>query len=167
MCGCVTPGERGITLSGGQKHRVSLARAVYSDADIYVLDDVLSAVDPKVAELLMQRCILGALKHKTRLMVTHALHYLHHADLVLLLGDRGEIADAGTFQELRARGPFAWSAAAIVAGLLSLVGERMLASWGKPRTAVCSPHTHTSCRGVAKRWWMSTPCRRSGHLPLR
>jgi len=57
-------GERGITLSGGQKARISLARAVYSDADIYLLDDPLSAVDPDVASMIFNKCINGYLKNK-------------------------------------------------------------------------------------------------------
>lgn len=57
-------GERGITVSGGQKARISLARAVYSDADIYILDDPLSAVDPDVAVKIFKKCINGYLKDK-------------------------------------------------------------------------------------------------------
>lgn len=64
-------GERGINISGGQKARISLARAVYSEADIYLLDDPLSAVDPQVADDIFQNCILGALKDKCVILVTH------------------------------------------------------------------------------------------------
>ena len=64
-------GEKGITLSGGQKSRVALARAVYQDKDIYLLDDPLSAVDPKVASKIFSNCINGLLKDKTRVLVTH------------------------------------------------------------------------------------------------
>lgn len=66
-------GERGINLSGGQKHRVSLARAVYADRDIYLLDDPLSAVDTRVAEHIYTECIAGILKEKTVLLVTSNL----------------------------------------------------------------------------------------------
>ena len=65
-------GERGTTLSGGQKARLSLARAVYSNADIYLLDDPLSAVDAKVAQRLFDECILKLVeRRKTVVLVTH------------------------------------------------------------------------------------------------
>ena len=66
-------GERGVNVSGGQKARISLARAVYSDADIYLLDDPLSAVDTHVANGIFNECILGALKNKCVILVTHQL----------------------------------------------------------------------------------------------
>ena len=58
-------GEKGINLSGGQKQRVGLARAVYKDADIYLLDDPLSAVDAHTGQHIMDQVILGMLKGKT------------------------------------------------------------------------------------------------------
>jgi ABC-type multidrug transport system fused ATPase/permease subunit len=64
-------GEKGINLSGGQKHRVALARAVYSRADVYLLDDPLSAVDVHVGRHIFEACICGELAGKTRLLVTH------------------------------------------------------------------------------------------------
>merc|ERR550514_2411315 len=64
-------GEKGLNISGGQKAGVSLARAVYANADVYLIDDVLAAVDVHVAEVMMEKCILGALAHKTRIVVTH------------------------------------------------------------------------------------------------
>ena len=64
-------GERGVNISGGQRARISLARACYSDADIYLLDDPLSAVDPPVARKLFSECIRGYLKDKAVLLVTH------------------------------------------------------------------------------------------------
>ena len=66
-------GERGVNISGGQKARISLARAVYSDADIYLLDDPLSAVDPEVAHAIFTGCIMGYLKSKLVVLVTHQL----------------------------------------------------------------------------------------------
>uniref|UniRef100_A0A674EVC9 Multidrug resistance-associated protein 4 n=1 Tax=Salmo trutta TaxID=8032 RepID=A0A674EVC9_SALTR len=75
-------GDRGATLSGGQKARVNLARAVYQDADIYLLDDPLSAVDAEVGRHL---CICGILKNKPRILVTHQLQYLQSADQILVL----------------------------------------------------------------------------------
>lgn len=71
-----TIGERGVNISGGQKARISLARAIYSDADIYLLDDPLSAVDPSVANGIFTDCILGALKDKCVILVTHQLQFL-------------------------------------------------------------------------------------------
>lgn len=66
-------GEKGINLSGGQKHRVALARAAYAAADVLLLDDPLSAVDAHVGRHLFDRCICGLLKDKTRVLVTHQL----------------------------------------------------------------------------------------------
>ena len=66
-------GERGVNLSGGQKQRVNLARAVYSNSDIFILDDPLSAVDVRVGMHLFHSCIKGVLKEKTVLLVTHQL----------------------------------------------------------------------------------------------
>ncbi|CAM9715193.1 unnamed protein product, partial [Hapterophycus canaliculatus] len=64
-------GEKGINLSGGQQQRVSLARAVYSQADVYLLDDVLSAVDAHVGEHIFKHCVRGILRDKAVVMVTH------------------------------------------------------------------------------------------------
>jgi len=66
-------GERGVNISGGQKARISLARAVYSNADIILLDDPLSAVDPEVANKIFNECICDALKNKIVILVTHQL----------------------------------------------------------------------------------------------
>uniref|UniRef100_A0A8C7J4M0 Multidrug resistance-associated protein 4 n=1 Tax=Oncorhynchus kisutch TaxID=8019 RepID=A0A8C7J4M0_ONCKI len=78
-------GDRGATLSGGQKARVNLARAVYQDADIYLLDDPLSAVDAEVGRHLFEQCICGILKNKPRILVTHQLQYLQAANQILVL----------------------------------------------------------------------------------
>ena len=69
-------GERGITVSGGQKARISLARAIYQDADIYLLDDPLSAVDPAVANGIFEKGIKGYLADKCVVLVTHQLQFL-------------------------------------------------------------------------------------------
>ena len=69
-------GEKGTNLSGGQKARVSLARALYSNKDIYLLDDILSAVDVDVGKFIMKETIMGYLKRKTVIMPTHAISYL-------------------------------------------------------------------------------------------
>ncbi|XP_078614097.1 ATP-binding cassette sub-family C member 5-like isoform X5 [Branchiostoma floridae x Branchiostoma japonicum] len=96
-------GERGINLSGGQKQRISLARAVYSNRDIYLLDDPLSAVDAHVGQHIFHHCIMGALKDKTVVFVTHQLQYLHLCDQVLLMKDGG-IAEKGEHSQLMAAG---------------------------------------------------------------
>ncbi|XP_078693313.1 ATP-binding cassette sub-family C member 5-like [Branchiostoma floridae x Branchiostoma belcheri] len=96
-------GERGINLSGGQKQRISLARAVYSNRDVYLLDDPLSAVDAHVGQHIFTHCIMGALKDKTVLFVTHQLQYLHLCDQVVLMKD-GVIAEKGEHSQLMAAG---------------------------------------------------------------
>uniref|UniRef100_A0A3P8UDT2 Multidrug resistance-associated protein 4 n=1 Tax=Amphiprion percula TaxID=161767 RepID=A0A3P8UDT2_AMPPE len=78
-------GDRGANLSGGQKARVSLARSVYHDAEIYLLDDPLSAVDAEVGRHLFEECICGVLKKKPRILVTHQLQYLKAADQIVVL----------------------------------------------------------------------------------
>ncbi|ESO91182.1 hypothetical protein LOTGIDRAFT_153611 [Lottia gigantea] len=94
-------GEKGVNLSGGQKQRVNLARAVYSDSDIYLLDDPLSAVDSHVGKHIFKRVISdnGILKHKTRVLVTHAVHWLPLVDTVVLM-DNGRIIDCGHYLKL-------------------------------------------------------------------
>ncbi|KAF9436431.1 hypothetical protein BGZ76_003993 [Entomortierella beljakovae] len=94
-------GERGINLSGGQKQRVSLARAAYADADIYLLDDPLSAVDAHVDHLLWTNLIgpQGLLKEKTRLLVTHGINHLHEVDQIVVLKD-GQVIENGSYDEL-------------------------------------------------------------------
>ena len=74
------------TTGGGQKQRVSLARALYSDRDIYVLDDPLSAVDAHVAAHLFEEMILTSLKTKTVILVTHAVQFLPRVDRIVVLG---------------------------------------------------------------------------------
>lgn len=92
-------GEKGVNLSGGQKARVSLARCLYSDKDIYLLDDILSAVDVHVGKSLMEKTILGYLKGKTVVMPTHAVNYLEYADNVIIM-EKGEIVASGTYKEV-------------------------------------------------------------------
>ncbi|CAG00980.1 unnamed protein product, partial [Tetraodon nigroviridis] len=92
-------GDRGATLSGGQRARVNLARAVYQDADIYLLDDPLSAVDAEVGKHLFEQCVCGLLKDKCRVLVTHQLQHLRAADHILLLQE-GQITAQGTYREL-------------------------------------------------------------------
>ncbi|XP_063103008.1 ATP-binding cassette sub-family C member 4 isoform X3 [Cavia porcellus] len=91
-------GDRGATLSGGQKARVNLARAVYQDADIYLLDDPLSAVDAEVGKHLFQLCICQTLHEKITILVTHQLQYLKAASHILILKD-GQMVQKGTYTE--------------------------------------------------------------------
>ncbi|XP_063352993.1 ATP-binding cassette sub-family C member 4-like isoform X3 [Pelmatolapia mariae] len=96
-------GDRGANLSGGQKARVSLARAVYQDADIYLLDDPLSAVDAEVGRHLFEECICGLLRKKPRILVTHQLQYLKAADQIVVLKE-GQMVARGTYSELQGSG---------------------------------------------------------------
>ncbi|OXU18927.1 hypothetical protein TSAR_000783 [Trichomalopsis sarcophagae] len=95
-------GERGTNLSGGQCTRINLARAVYRDADIYILDDPLSAVDANVCKCLFNDCINGYLKDKTRIFVTHQVQCLKEADTIFLLNN-GKIDFRGKFAEFSKR----------------------------------------------------------------
>ncbi|CAO2835203.1 unnamed protein product [Amaranthus hypochondriacus] len=92
-------GERGINMSGGQKQRIQIARAVYQDADIYLLDDPFSAVDAHTGTQLFQECLMGVLRDKTIFYVTHQVEFLPAADLILVMQE-GRIAQAGSFNEL-------------------------------------------------------------------
>ncbi|RYG70087.1 ATP-binding cassette domain-containing protein [archaeon] len=102
-------GERGVNLSGGQKQRVSIARAVYEDADVVLLDDPLSALDSEVGARLFRDCIKGALRGKTRILVTHQLSVLSEVDRIVLMDVSEEdgtsrIVDQGSLRQLVARG---------------------------------------------------------------
>ena len=94
-------GEKGINLSGGQKQRVSLARASYSNADIFLLDDPLSAVDSHVGKHIFEKVIGsdGILSGKTRVLVTHSLTYLPCTDKIIVMKD-GKISEQGSYEEL-------------------------------------------------------------------
>ena len=94
-------GERGISLSGGQKARVALARAVYARADVYLLDDCLSAVDSHVGRHLIDNVLgpKGLLSTKTRVLATNSVPVLNESDYICLLKD-GEIAEKGTYRQL-------------------------------------------------------------------
>lgn len=84
-------GDRGASLSGGQKARINLARAVYRDADIYLLDDPLSAVDIHVSKRLYEDCINGYLANKTRILVTHQVFYLRDNDHIIILNNVSDV----------------------------------------------------------------------------
>ncbi|XP_018392361.1 PREDICTED: probable multidrug resistance-associated protein lethal(2)03659 isoform X2 [Cyphomyrmex costatus] len=92
-------GERGITLSGGQRARVNLARAIYADVDIYLMDDPLSAVDAHVGKYIFEKCINKYLQSKTRILVTHQFQYLRNVDRIIVLKN-GTIQAEGTYDEL-------------------------------------------------------------------
>lgn len=96
-------GEKGVNLSGGQRARINLARAVYAEADVYLLDDPLSAVDSQVGKGIFNECIDEFLKGKTRILVTHQFQYLKNADQIIVLNN-GSITAAGTFTELQGFG---------------------------------------------------------------
>ena len=98
-------GERGVNLSGGQKARVALARAVYSDADVYLFDDPLSAVDVVVGSKIFQHVLSnsGMLAGKTRILVTHQTQFLPQCDNVVVLS-QGEVRATGSYQQLKASG---------------------------------------------------------------
>ncbi|KAG7275222.1 hypothetical protein CRUP_034812 [Coryphaenoides rupestris] len=97
----LTPDLQGINLSGGQRQRVSLARALYSDADVYLLDDPLSAVDAHVAKHIFDNLIgpEGALKGKTRILVTHGISFLPQVDNIVVMVD-GRVSEMGSYQQL-------------------------------------------------------------------
>uniref|UniRef100_A0A2N9G8D3 ABC-type xenobiotic transporter n=1 Tax=Fagus sylvatica TaxID=28930 RepID=A0A2N9G8D3_FAGSY len=92
-------GERGINLSGGQKQRIQLARAVYQDCDIYLLDDVFSAVDAHTGSEIFKECVRRALRGKTILLVTHQVDFLHNVDLIVVMRD-GNIVQSGKYNHL-------------------------------------------------------------------
>uniref|UniRef100_A0A8C7C742 Canalicular multispecific organic anion transporter 1 n=1 Tax=Oncorhynchus kisutch TaxID=8019 RepID=A0A8C7C742_ONCKI len=95
-------GEKGINLSGGQKQRVSLARAAYSQADVYLLDDPLSAVDSHVGKHLFEEVVgpKGILKDKTRILVTHGVSFLPYVDEIIVLKE-GCVSEVGSYQSLK------------------------------------------------------------------
>ena len=96
-------GERGEVLSGGQQGRVSLARAVYADADLYLLDDPLSAVDFKVGQHIFKTCIKDLLGDKTRVLTSHQEQHMKEADQVIVLY-KGRVLEKGGFIELQEKG---------------------------------------------------------------
>ncbi|ETW02817.1 hypothetical protein H310_05302 [Aphanomyces invadans] len=92
-------GEKGINLSGGQRTRVAIARAVYQDADMYLLDDPLAAVDAHVGSDIFKQCIKTALKGKLVVLVTNGLNFLKDCDSIVVL-EQGRVVEQGTYQSL-------------------------------------------------------------------
>ena len=96
-------GQRGVVLSGGQRTRISLARAVYGYADVYLLDDTLSAVDFRVGQHIFEKCIKQLLRNKTRMMTSHQEDHMKDADEVIVLC-KGRVLEKGSFLELQDKG---------------------------------------------------------------
>ncbi|KAI0244261.1 Multidrug resistance-associated protein 5 [Massospora cicadina] len=94
-------GERGYNLTLGQRHRVSIARAVYNDADVVLMDDPLSSMDPRVGKHLFRECIQGLLKDKAVVFVTNQLHFLPHCDHIFVMKS-GECIEQGKYADLMA-----------------------------------------------------------------
>lgn len=92
-------GERGITVSGGQKQRLNIARAIYFDAEMVLMDDPLSAVDAHVGRHIMDKAICGLLKDRCRILATHQLHVLSRCDRIIVM-DAGRINAVDTFDNL-------------------------------------------------------------------
>ena len=94
-------GDKGVNLSGGQRARVALARAVYGNADLYLFDDCLAALDAVVAQRVFMRCMSegGLLAGRTRVLVTHQTHFLHRAQQIILL-DNGRVKAKGTWEDM-------------------------------------------------------------------
>lgn len=97
-------GERGISLSGGQKARLSLARAVYAQADVYILDDCLSAVDEHVGKHLIEKVIgpRGMLSNSTRILATNSTRVLKSATSIYFMQE-GRVTERGSYDELMSK----------------------------------------------------------------
>ncbi|KAK2406346.1 ABC transporter C family member [Trifolium repens] len=96
-------GQRGINMSGGQKQRIQLARAVYNDADIYLLDDPFSAVDAHTASILFNDCVMTSLREKTVVLVTHQVEFLSEVDTILVM-EGGKVIESGNYENLLTAG---------------------------------------------------------------
>ncbi|KAK9671796.1 hypothetical protein RND81_12G055400 [Saponaria officinalis] len=126
-------GERGINLSGGQKQRIQLARAIYQDCDVYLLDDVFSAVDAHTGSEIFKECVRGVLKDKTVLLVTHQVDFLHNADLIMVMRE-GTIVQSGRYNELMEAGLDFGSLVAAYESSMELVDMSSQTSTANPQT---------------------------------
>lgn len=99
-------GDRGVTLSGGQRSRVSLARAVYRNSDVVIVDDVLSAVDGHVGRNIFDQAFCKKLDGKTRILATHHTQYARRpeVDLIIALASDGTVAAVGSYKQLVEKG---------------------------------------------------------------
>jgi ATP-binding cassette subfamily B protein len=97
-------GERGITLSGGQKQSAAIARAVIRDPKILILDDSLSSVDTGTEERIL-KLLDAILRQRTTILISHRVSTVQHADQIVVLRD-GRIVERGTHAELLARGGY-------------------------------------------------------------
>ncbi|KAI5197133.1 putative multidrug resistance protein [Aureobasidium subglaciale] len=99
-------GSRGLNVSGGQRQRLALARAVYARKAVVLFDDIFSALDAKTEQLVFERLLSerGLLKknHTTVILATHAVHHLHAADHIIALGEGGAVVEQGSFNHLLA-----------------------------------------------------------------
>jgi len=93
-------GEKGINLSGGQKARIGLARAVYSDRDIMLMDDPISALDANVKKKIFKKVFMNKMKNKTRVLVTHAVDFLHLVDSIILF-HKGRVVFKGHYNDVK------------------------------------------------------------------
>ena len=92
-------GEKGINLSGGQRARINIARALYSNKDIYIFDDPISALDASVGKNIVKNCIVNYLKDKTRILITHSLQHVYYANKIYYMRN-GKIVWEGDYQSL-------------------------------------------------------------------
>ncbi|KAJ9706091.1 hypothetical protein PVL29_001589 [Vitis rotundifolia] len=127
-------GERGVNLSGGQKQRVQLARALYQEADVYLLDDPFSAVDAHTAASLFNEYVMGALSSKTVILVTHQVDFLPAFDSVLLMSE-GEILQAATYDQLMHSSQEFWDLVEAHKGTAGSERQQDHASSQKPNTS--------------------------------
>ncbi|KAL7541096.1 hypothetical protein ACHAXR_012630 [Thalassiosira sp. AJA248-18] len=154
-------GERGINLSGGQKQRISVARAAYSDADVYIFDDPLSALDPEVAETVFEECIIGMLEGKTRLLVTNQLQCLGRCDSIIALGKHGRVLEQGTYDDLMSD-----SNGEVTRILKGINPSKRNSFKGKPEDATSSPKDETNSQKEQKKL-MTKEERQTGSVQLQ
>ena len=96
-------GERGLKLSGGEKQRIAIARAILADPSVLILDEATSALDAKT-EKLVSEALERLMKHRTSIVIAHRLSTIKRADRIYLL-EKGSILDSGSHQELYERAP--------------------------------------------------------------
>ena len=149
-------GERGVVLSGGQRARVNLARAVYADADMYVLDDPLCAVDVTVGQHIFTQCICQLLKDKITIMVTYDEKYMKLADQIVVL-DNGSVLGKGVYSELKT--------ASVLSGILDASYASHEETSQKRRE--CQEHTESESLGLTEHLELSEEDRAAGFISSR